>query len=206
MPNSIDDLIVFVCAEYDKLGNSAKDEIPRRRSLWFLHALIVMKANEVAQRSPELVRSVVDIWVHLIACSRVLKNALEHNVLWSDEEKLWFGGQDTPFSLVATERKAMKWCMNIATPRWLRDNGDLIQGLAQYCLADMGRAQATAYYRDRAASFQESDASMNDVHRTLRAALAAKYEEIAADIGSGPTTIRHPEVVWRNWQADDRES
>ena len=81
IPNSIDDLIVFVCAEDDKLGNSAQYEIPRRRGLWFLHALIVMKANEVAQRSPERVRSVVDIWVHLIACSRVLRKALEHNVL-----------------------------------------------------------------------------------------------------------------------------
>jgi hypothetical protein len=61
MPNSIDDLIVLVCASTDKLGNSAKYEISRRRRLWFLHALIVMKANEVAQRSPERVRSIVDI-------------------------------------------------------------------------------------------------------------------------------------------------
>ena len=96
----------------------------------------------------------------------------------------------------------MKWCMNIATPRWLRDNGDLIQGLAQYCLADMGRAQATAYYRDWTASFQESDASMNDVQRIVSAQLAAEYEAIATDIDSGATTIRHPEIVWRNWLDD----
>jgi hypothetical protein len=91
-----------------------------------------MKAGEVAERSPERVRSVVDIWVHLIACSRVLRNALEHNVLWSNEE-------------------------------------------------NSGLAVRTA----RSLGF-----------------LAAKYEEIAADIGSGATTIRHPEIVWRNWQDD----
>jgi hypothetical protein len=206
VPNSIDDFIVFLCAENDKLGNSAKYEIPRRRGLWFIHGLTVMKANEAAERSPERVRSVVDIWVHLIACSRVSRNALEHNVLWSDEEKSWFGGQGKPFSWVPTERKAMEWCINLAMPHWLRDNGDLMQGLAQYCLADMGRAQAVAYYRERAASFQETDASMNNVHGIVRANLATKYEEIAADIGSGATTIRHPEIVWRNWQDDDGES
>jgi hypothetical protein len=219
VPSSVDDFIVFLCAGNDKLGNSAKYEIPRRRGLWFLHGLTVMKANEVAQRSPERVRSVVDIWVHLIACSRVLRNALEHNVLWSDEEKSWFGDQDRPFSRVPTERKAMEWCINLAMPRWLRDNGDLMQGLAQYCLADMGSAQAAAYYREGAASFRESEASMNDVHRReasmndvhrrvvrMRANLAAKYEEIAADIASGATPIRHSEIVWRNWQDDDWKS
>lgn len=161
-----------------------------------------MKAGEVAERSPERIRSVVDIWVHLIACSRVLRNALEHNVLWSNEEKSWFGGQDSPFSWVPTEKKATEWCMNLAMPRWLRNNGVLMQGLAQHCVAHMGRTQAVVYYRERAASFQESDPSMNDVHRIVRANLAAKYDEIAADIGSGAMTIRHPEIVWRNWQDD----
>jgi hypothetical protein len=215
VPHSIDDFIVFLCAENDKLRNSAKYEIPRRRGLWFIHGLTVMKANEVAERTPERVRSVVDIWVHLITCSRVLRTALEHNVLWSDDEKSWVGDPKSwfsdprkPFSWVGvpTERKAMEWCMDLAMPHWLRDNGDLMQGLAQYCLADMGRAQAVAYYRERAASFREIDASMGDVHKILRANVAAKHEEIADDIGSGATSIRHPEMVWRNWQDDDGES
>jgi hypothetical protein len=33
VPNSIDDFIVFLCAENDKLGNSAKSDIPRRRGV-----------------------------------------------------------------------------------------------------------------------------------------------------------------------------
>ena len=99
----------------------------------------------------------------------------------------------------------MEWCMNSAMPRWLRDNGDLMQGLAHYCLADMGRVQAVAYYRERAASFslQETDASMNDVARIVGGRLAAKYEEIAADVASGARTIRHPETVWKNWISED---
>jgi hypothetical protein len=96
--------------------------------------------------------------------------------------------------------------MNLAMPRWLRDNNELMQGLSQYCLADMGRVQANAYYRDRAASFRETDASMNDAHKIVRANLAAKYEEIADEVGSSATTIRHPEIVWRNWRDDDGES
>jgi hypothetical protein len=202
VPKSLNEFILFLCRDIDSLPASAQNEIPRRRMLWFLHGLMVIKADEIAQSSPEVLKHVVEIWVHLIACSRVLRTALVNNALWSDEEKLWFGTQKKPFCFVPTEAKAMEWCTNQAMPRWLRDNELLVERLAKWCISEIGRSQALAYYHERAADFRQPLSGVNEVHVAVRDRLAIKYQEIADDIASEDSQFRHPLIVWSNWLAD----
>jgi hypothetical protein len=127
--DTIERFMEWLYKDYHSLAASSQDEIPRRRTLWFIHALLVMRANQIAERERAYEDAVAEIWIHLIACSRVFGDALEHNVMWSIEEKEWFGTARSPLCFVLEERPAMLFCANHIMPKWLRENAKLTERL-----------------------------------------------------------------------------
>jgi len=127
--DTIAGFIEWLYNDYISLTPSSQNEIPRRRTLWFIHALLVMRADQIADRERAYGDVVAEIWMHLIECSRVFGGALEHNVVWSTEEKEWFGTARSPLCFVLKERPAMVFCANHIMPEWIRTNGKLIEYL-----------------------------------------------------------------------------
>lgn len=127
--DTIEGFIEWLYNDYHSLAASSQNEIPRRRTLWFIHALLVMRANQIAERARAYEDAVAEIWIHLIACSRGFGDALQHNVMWSIEEKKWFGTASSPLCFVLEERPAMLFCANHIMPKWLRENGKLTEHL-----------------------------------------------------------------------------
>jgi hypothetical protein len=206
IPNPVDSFIEFLWKDYLQLDNTSKTEIPRRRILWFLHGLYLMKVNEIAEHERSYESQLAAIWVHLIECSRVFKNALEHNVIWSDEEKEWFGVTGKSLCFVSTETDAMKFCKNMIVPHWFRKNDKLMHGLAHNCIAKMGKTEAAIYYRESATHLQAlaADKSESEIVATMYGRIARKHEEIADDLDASAAEIRHPAVIWEDWLANRR--
>jgi hypothetical protein len=74
-----------------KLTSSTDDEINRRRHEWLLRALLVYRLMQKASANPLLKGADVEIWATLASSGQCLKALLEHNIIWSEEEKGCFG-------------------------------------------------------------------------------------------------------------------
>jgi hypothetical protein len=195
VPDTIDLFVDFLCSDHDKLGTSPRHEITRRRILWFIHALMIKKVNELAEHDDRFVKSAADIWVHIIVSSGVLKIALKHNILWTEDEKDWWGtfwDEDDR----KTKKHAVSWCMSFAMPRWLRNNPDLMQDLAHFCIANLPTPETIAYYMRQARMCYEHS-HLDDGIKTA----ARQYQEVADDIRSGASQIRHPEALWEDFMS-----
>lgn len=122
VPNSVDSYIEFTVKSYV----NAPNEPSRRRVLWFITGLLLMKVEEISEIERSYEDLLADMWIHLIECSRGFKAALEHNILWTDEEKsVCVGYPDIP----STEREGMLRCVNSMMPRRLCSNEKIINFL-----------------------------------------------------------------------------
>jgi hypothetical protein len=122
VPNSLESYIEFTVNSYV----NAPDEPSRWRILWLINGLLLMKADEACNNEPIHEDLLADMWIHLIQCSRIFKAALEHNILWTDEEKsVCLGVHGIP----STERKGMLHCVNSMMPRRLYSNEKMINFL-----------------------------------------------------------------------------
>lgn len=92
-----------------------EDEIGQRRTSWFFLAAVLMRATTLANKNKELENRVAEIWIHVAEGCRFLKNSLEHNVIWSANEKQWF-------NMLKDENDGIKYCVNHVMPKQLRAN------------------------------------------------------------------------------------
>ena len=68
--------------------------------------------------------------LHLIDGSRLMKTALENNLLWSHDEKYWWFDKDgNVLDQISTERKSMVNCASHLMPKWLSANERTVQSL-----------------------------------------------------------------------------
>jgi hypothetical protein len=55
-----------------------------------LRALLLYRLMQKASANPSIRGTVVEIWATLASRGQYLKPLLEHNIIWSEEEKNWF--------------------------------------------------------------------------------------------------------------------
>ena len=103
-----------------KLRETHTDEIVSRRLSWFFGALLVKEATERALGKPDIEDTAAEIWLYLIRGSAHIKHLLEHNIVWSEDEKEWF-------SLIQNESDAMRHTISYVLPKGLRQHPKIKQ-------------------------------------------------------------------------------
>jgi hypothetical protein len=81
VPNTIEQFAKFIS------NSPIPNEETRRRFVWFMYGLFLMKAEELAERDVSHEQSVQDIWNYLRQYRGVINNVLKENILWTDDEK-----------------------------------------------------------------------------------------------------------------------
>jgi len=109
---SYDDFLKFLTSIIER---GRLDELHKRRIMYFINAGLIKRAGFKAYNNPELHDDVAIIWTMLIRGSAHLRALLEHNVIWSEEEKEFFTGIKNDYS-------GMRHAINIVMPKWLQDN------------------------------------------------------------------------------------
>ena len=92
----------------------------KRRDLWFAHAAFLMRANSIAENREQYQDATADIWIHIIENGTVFKGALQHNILWSDDETDWFRTKD----IWLDDKGGREFCAR-TTPRYLLKNAKM---------------------------------------------------------------------------------
>jgi hypothetical protein len=92
IPQDLDGFIRYLAAGLDKYS----DEISRRRVQWFFLTSLIWRANAKAAADPTLVDLVAIIWIFLAKSGALLKETVATNVIWEEEEKVWFDHIRTP--------------------------------------------------------------------------------------------------------------
>jgi hypothetical protein len=99
----------------------SQDELKERRFTWFYLAALIRRAGYIAKGNPELENMVASIWVIVAEGCRNIYDKLKNNILWSDEEKIWFDilkGCD--------EVEGIDYCIKHIMPSWLLKNTIII--------------------------------------------------------------------------------
>lgn len=111
LPATLLEFLYFLSATIE----TQRDEIGRRRLFWFLQAGLVELATGKALKQREFTDNLANLWIKLIAGSAHLKALLQHNVIWSEEEKIWF-------SNITDEHSGMMYTLNHIMPKFLQDH------------------------------------------------------------------------------------
>lgn len=124
MASEKDPSIPSSTSEYIKsLGRKREthtDEIVSRKISWFFGAALVKEATERALGKPNLEDVAAEIWLCLIRGSAHIKHLLEHNIVWSEDQKKWF-------SLIQNESDAMRHTISYVLPKGLRQHPKIKQ-------------------------------------------------------------------------------
>ena len=107
----LDATIVKFCNRMETDGGD--DPINARRQLWFVMGLHVTKLDALAAQRADLIDSAAKVWLELAAASKYIPRLLEANVVWKDEEKIWF-------ETTKSERDGITYAMTQAMPRAYR--------------------------------------------------------------------------------------
>lgn len=109
LPRDVDGFIRMLAdTHYD-------DEVNIRRTSWFFLAALIMRATALANKNREFENQAAEMWLCVADGCRFLKNNLQHNIIWSADEKIWF---DT----LKDEKDGVSYCLNHVMPKWLREN------------------------------------------------------------------------------------
>ena len=98
---------------FEKLTSPTDDEINRRRHEWFLRSLLLYRLMQKASTNPSINGTVVEIWATLASSGQYLKALLEHNIIWSEEEKDWFAD-------LKDENDGVRYVVNLMVPKHYR--------------------------------------------------------------------------------------
>lgn len=82
---TVDDYI----RQNERLLAEHKAEIPQRRLMWFLTAAMIYSLGD-GNGDPEVEDRLAQIYILLADSSEFMLNVLEHNILWTADEKVWF--------------------------------------------------------------------------------------------------------------------
>jgi len=98
---------------FEKLTSPTDDEINRRRHESFLRALLLYRLMQKASANPSMTDTVVEIWATLASSGQHLKSLLEHNIIWSEGEKVWFAD-------VKDANDGVRYVVNLMVPKCYR--------------------------------------------------------------------------------------
>jgi hypothetical protein len=106
VPTSLDECLLLLVED----GWPA-DEIQQRRAHWFFLAMLAKRADAFAETDPRLQDDVVDIWVHLAEGGKYLSALVPQNIIWSEDEKVWFAD-------VKSQRDGAQHVVWLMCPYW----------------------------------------------------------------------------------------
>lgn len=86
--------------EIDEKLPNIRDEINNRRYSWILFAAFVLRMAIIANDNPETIPAGATIWTMLAAEYPRLKFLLPNNIVWKEDEKVWFDLSKSDNSLV----------------------------------------------------------------------------------------------------------
>jgi len=95
-------------------------EPSRRRIAWTAQGVLLLHADNIATNNTRLQDIHAQTWVYIARNITSFRAALEHNILWSDEEMEWFGTKTDKFAYMRDEKSASDHCVEVITPRYLR--------------------------------------------------------------------------------------
>jgi hypothetical protein len=94
------------------MSSAACPEV-RARHEWFLRSLLLYRLMQKASTNPSINGTVVEIWATLASSGQYLKALLEHNIIWSEEEKDWFAD-------LKDENDGVRYVVNLMVPKHYR--------------------------------------------------------------------------------------
>jgi hypothetical protein len=107
---NFDDSIRTMLNDGDDRGN----EIRRRRRLWGLSALFLIRLNRLAQKDVSIRPITAEIWGILALSGQVMKSVLADNIVWTEEDKWSFAG-------VGVGTRGIAFILDYIMPRFLRE-------------------------------------------------------------------------------------
>jgi len=113
LPTNLKEYVIW--AEKNQNG---QDMIGRRRFGWFIISGLIKIASAKACVKSELQDDVLDIWVHLINGGAYISEVLKRNIIWTDDEKVFF-------SHIQDEKKGVKFVLNQIAPSWVRQHSKI---------------------------------------------------------------------------------
>lgn len=119
-PKNLEEYLYKVIIYALKKKEYQYNEIAQRRLMWFYQAGLIRRATEMAEQNNIFVDDVADIWLALTRGSAFLKRLLEHNVIWSREEKMWFDD-------LTGQLSGMRYTFNHIMPKWLHSHPKIRQ-------------------------------------------------------------------------------
>jgi len=109
-PVSIEDHIRY----YDRLKTENKEnEFAVRRLLWFFQASLMKRAEALGLGRSQYDDLLAEIWITVAEGCYCLANVVQNNILWSDDEKIWY-------SEVKSEKDGIAYCLNLIAPQEIR--------------------------------------------------------------------------------------
>lgn len=86
-----------------------------RRNAWFLWAALITRATNLAERASSAQEAAAEIWEMLAREAQFIEHRLTHNIVWSDQEKVWF-------SHIKSEKDGVSYVLNHMLPSWLKQH------------------------------------------------------------------------------------
>ena len=105
---SIDEFILD-CAKGE---DSANDEINTRRYAWFMWAGFIYRLSIMCDENQAIRDILASIWCDIARASPLLKTLLPDNIVWKDEEKVWF-----EYVLHESDKDFVVWTISHGGPR-----------------------------------------------------------------------------------------
>lgn len=120
LPKSLDEWICRI----NGLRDRADNEIAYRRNSWFLFALLIMRASNLAENNVDLRCDAGEMWKCLLMATANVKKLLT-TIIWNDQEKEWFLPFDDPetgavIDPLADNNQAMVYALNVIAPKWVK--------------------------------------------------------------------------------------
>lgn len=99
----------FIESASSRIVELENDEINSRRNSWFLFAALIARLEKLAKADLALVPFGATVWTILVTEYPRIKVVLPNNIVWKDEEKVWFD-----FEL--NDQQAMQYAINLHVP------------------------------------------------------------------------------------------
>ena len=99
----------FIEGASSRIPELENDEINSRRNSWFLFAAMIARLEKLAKADSALVPFGATVWTILVTEYPRIKVVLPNNVVWKDEEKVWF-------DLDRSDQQAMQDAINLHVP------------------------------------------------------------------------------------------
>ncbi len=105
-------------------------ELADRRLHWFCQSALILECAVNQEACDAYYEVVLKVWIYFLESHYCMQNVLQHNVIWSDDEKTWFkqiGDNDQSLMLIASRAPD-----NIASDKRFKEAYRRLSGGSKY--------------------------------------------------------------------------